>query len=99
MPVAPFMAVNYVSGATGVPLFSYLIGTAVGILPAVALYVQVGASGLQDPARLLWALAGIALLIVVGYVLLHRRHRAGRVRDVEAEPTPTEDPTADGGQR
>ncbi len=72
MPVAPFMAVNYVSGATGIPLVSYTLGTALGILPAVALYVQVGASGLDDPARLLWSLAGIVVLIVIGHLLVQR---------------------------
>lgn len=72
MPVAPFMAINYVAGATGIPRRSYTIGTALGIIPAVVLYVQVGASGLQDPARLLWSLAGIVLLIVLGYVLVNR---------------------------
>ncbi len=83
MPVAPFMAVNYVSGATGVPLVSYTIGTALGIVPAVVLYVQVGASGLQDPARLLWSLAGIVLLILIGYVLLQRQ-RARSAADAES---------------
>ncbi len=78
MPVAPFVAVNYVAGATGIPLTSYTIGTALGILPAVALYVQVGAAGLEDPSGLLWSLAGIVVLIVIGYVLLQRgRARSG----------------------
>lgn len=77
MPVAPFVAVNYVAGATGIPLKSYSIGTALGILPAVALYAQVGASGLEDPARLLWSLAGIVVLIVIGYVLLQRGRARG----------------------
>ncbi|MGB5937499.1 MAG: TVP38/TMEM64 family protein [Ornithinimicrobium sp.] len=72
MPVAPFMAINYVAGATGIPLRSYTIGTALGMVPAVVLYVQVGASGLQDPAGLLWSLAGIVVLIVIGYVLINR---------------------------
>lgn len=76
MPVAPFMAVNYVAGATGIPVVSYSVGTALGIMPAVALYVQVGASGLEDPARLLWSLAGIAALILIGSVLI-RRGREG----------------------
>lgn len=76
MPVAPFMAVNYVCGAAGVPLRSYSIATMLGILPAVVLYVQVGASGLQDPAGLLWGLAGIAALILLGGWLLRRTDRA-----------------------
>ncbi|MGC1209275.1 MAG: TVP38/TMEM64 family protein [Ornithinimicrobium sp.] len=85
MPVAPFMAVNYVSGATGIPLVSYTLGTALGILPAVALYVQVGASALDDPARLLWSLAGIVVLIVIGYLLVQRgRSKSARGEDDES---------------
>lgn len=75
MPVAPFMAVNYVCGAAGVPLRPYSIATMLGILPAVIVYVQVGASGLQDPAGLLWGLAGIVLLILLGGWLLRRTDR------------------------
>ncbi|MGB7448530.1 MAG: TVP38/TMEM64 family protein [Ornithinimicrobium sp.] len=96
MPVAPFMAVNYVAGATGVPLVPYVLGTAVGIVPAVVLYVQVGASGLQDPARLLWALAGVVALIVVGYVLLQRRSPGG-AEDTDDAPTPRSDPSSPDG--
>ncbi len=75
MPVAPFMAVNYVSGAAGVPTRSYTVATMLGILPAVILYVQVGASGLQDPSGLLWGLAGIVLLVLFGGWLLRRTDR------------------------
>lgn len=78
MPVAPFMAVNYVCGAAGVPMRSYSIATMLGILPAVLVYVQVGASGLQDPSGLLWGLAGIVLLILLGSWLLRRTDRAAQ---------------------
>lgn len=95
MPVAPFMAVNYVAGATGIPLTSYTIGTALGILPAVALYVQVGASGLEDPAGLLWSLAGIVVLIVIGYVLLQRGRARGAESELTDSPMPASAPTDD----
>jgi uncharacterized membrane protein YdjX (TVP38/TMEM64 family) len=99
MPVAPFMAVNYVCGATGIPLVSYLLGTAVGILPAVVLYVQVGASGLEDPSRLLWALAGIAGLVAVGYLLLHRLGRSGGEAASRQPSSPQEPPPGQGEVR
>lgn len=73
MPIAPFMAVSYAAGATGVTFRRYLIGTVVGILPASALYVQVGAAGLQDPAGLLWAVFGFVLLLALTGWLLRRR--------------------------
>lgn len=72
LPVAPFMAVNYVAGASGVPFRPYLVGTVVGILPSSALYVQVGAAGLEDPAGVSWALFGIVVLVVLGGYLVRR---------------------------
>lgn len=95
MPVAPFMAINYVAGATGIPLTSYTIGTALGILPAVALYVQVGASGLEDPAGLLWSLAGIVVLIVIGYVLVQRGRARGAESDFADQAAPSAAPADD----
>lgn len=95
MPVAPFMAVNYVAGATGIPLTSYTIGTALGIVPAIVLYAQVGASGLEDPAGLLWSLAGIVVLIVVGYALLKR---GGTRRANPDAPVPSPSAVTDDGQ-
>lgn len=77
LPVAPFMPVNYAAGATGVPFRPYLIGTVLGILPSSALYVQVGAAGLQDPTGLLWALFGIVVLAVLGGWRLRRRSGPG----------------------
>lgn len=40
----PFMLVSYAAGLSGVRLGSYMLGTAVGVLPGSVLYVGVGAS-------------------------------------------------------
>nr|BFE61913.1 hypothetical protein GCM10020063_064390 [Dactylosporangium thailandense] len=77
IPVVPFTAVNYLAGVTSVRLRDFVLGTAVGILPATTAYVTVGAYGWQPGAWPLWAaLAALVVLTVGG--LLAERHRRGR---------------------
>jgi uncharacterized membrane protein YdjX (TVP38/TMEM64 family) len=44
-PVLPYTISNYVYGLTAVDFVHYMIATAVGILPMVAVYVSIGAAG------------------------------------------------------
>lgn len=42
MPIAPFTVVNLVAGASGIPLFDYLVGTMLGMLPGLVMISAVG---------------------------------------------------------
>ena len=44
LPLAPFGMVSYAFGASGVRLRAYLVGTVLGMLPATAVYVNLGAA-------------------------------------------------------
>lgn len=44
-PFFPYTIANYLYGLTGVSFVPYLLATAVGILPMVAIYVSIGAAG------------------------------------------------------
>jgi uncharacterized membrane protein YdjX (TVP38/TMEM64 family) len=77
-PVAPFALVNMACGLTALRFRDYVIGSAVGMLPAAAAFVAVGAYG-GDPgsAPFLIAVAGLAVVLIGGAVLA-RRHRTER---------------------
>lgn len=77
VPIFPFAAVNYASGLTAVKVRDYVIGTAIGILPASVAYVAVGAYG-SKPGSLPFVLAVSSLVIVtvVGGVFARRRKQS-----------------------
>ena len=67
VPVIPFTTANYAFGVTSVRLWSYVLATALGIIPGTAIYVSVGAFG-ADPSSpaFLAAIAGLVLLTLIG---------------------------------
>lgn len=78
VPVVPFTAVNYLAGVTALRLPVFLAATAVGILPATAAYVTLGAYGSEPGSWPFWvALAALAVLSVAGALvgLWRRRQR------------------------
>jgi LPXTG-motif cell wall-anchored protein len=79
VPVVPFTTLNLACGLTAVRFRHYVLGTAVGILPASTAYVTIGAYG-ADPSStpFLLAVGGLALLATGGLVAARRRHRPGR---------------------
>lgn len=75
VPVAPFTAINYVSGMSSLTVRDYVVGTGVGIIPGTVVYVAVGAFGLNGPGHLGAAAAALVALVVLGG-LWSRRLRA-----------------------
>jgi uncharacterized membrane protein YdjX (TVP38/TMEM64 family) len=81
-PIMPFSVLNYVLGATELRFWPFVSATFVGIIPAVALYVYVGALGkaaiagtMIGTARWLLLLLGLAAtLLAILYIA--RRARA-----------------------
>ena len=91
VPLFPFWLVNIAPAFLGVPLRTYLVTTALGILPATFIYASVG-NGLGrlfeiggDPdlrvifePQLLFPLLGLALLALIPVGHRHWRRRRGR---------------------
>jgi len=76
VPVAPFMVVNLVAGASRIPARDFAIGTAAGMLPGTALLV-LGAAGIRAaasaPSGPPWLWVGLAILALLGALALLRR--------------------------
>ncbi len=62
VPLFPFMAVNYAAGLSAVRQRDYVLGTAVGIIPATVGYTALGAYGTSP---LSWPFAAAVLAVVI----------------------------------
>ena len=86
VPVIPFTTANYAFGLTSVRLGPYTAATALGIVPGTAIYVAVGAYGVEPTSPpFLLAIAGLVLLTVVG-TRYSRRHGAAPGASPDEEP-------------
>ncbi len=75
VPVVPFTAMNYVAGLTALRLRDYVVGTAVGILPATTAYVTIGAYGSEPGSWPVLASVGALVLLTGGGALVTWRRR------------------------
>lgn len=76
VPVLPFGPLSYACGLTAVRPRDYLLGTAIGILPAAGVFVTIGAYGsAPGSAPFLLAVGGLAVLVLIGTVTARRRRR------------------------
>lgn len=75
-PVAPFIAVGMVAGATRVKLWHYIAGMLAGMLPgalAATLFADQLAAALDDPGRINWWMVALVALAFVALTLAARR--------------------------
>jgi phospholipase D1/2 len=81
LPIAPFSIVNAVAGASRVPLSEFLLGTAIGMAPGIALTVvfvdRVSAAITRPGPATFTALAAVTALLVGGAAFIWRRFGAG----------------------
>jgi uncharacterized membrane protein YdjX (TVP38/TMEM64 family) len=92
IPVAPFTAISYGSGLSGVPFPPYAVGTALGMVPGVVAYASIGAYGTDDPWRAVFVAGGVVLLVAAAGALLRRRARGARAQAVEPGVEPGVEP-------
>ncbi len=87
VPVVPFTAVNYLAGLTSLQPRVFVLGTAVGILPATTAYVAIGTYGGHVGSWPVWAaIGGLVTLSTVG-VGWRRRARAAAMASRQVSPT------------
>lgn len=74
VPVAPFTVVNLVAGASAIPVFDYIAGTLLGMLPGLIMISAVGHQFARiltapSPSDLAWLAAAVAGWIVLSFVV------------------------------
>jgi len=97
-PNSPFSVTNLALGTTGVPWWSYILGTALGMLPRTALVVSLGAQvgdaltreSFKKPGGVL--VGGIILTVVVLLVLAWIGQKATDRVTTRTDPAPETDP-------
>jgi uncharacterized membrane protein YdjX (TVP38/TMEM64 family) len=91
VPVAPFIVTNMVAGAVNLPYHSFLLGSAIGMVPGTLAIIvfadRLLAAVLAPDPESLGVLAGVTVVIVAATLVLRRllrkrvrRRRAGRQR-------------------
>jgi len=79
IPVVPFTGFNYLAGLTALRVRDFVLGTVVGMVPATAAYLAVGAYGFQPGSwPFLTAVAALLLLSAAGLVAAGVRRRRER---------------------
>ncbi|CAN5285535.1 hypothetical protein BH23ACT9_BH23ACT9_39010 [soil metagenome] len=86
VPLVPFSAANYAAGLTAVRRRHFVVGTAVGIVPATVVYTVLGARA-ADPTDPLFlgAMAALVLLAVLGGKLVRRNDRSDSPTTLEGD--------------
>ena len=74
-PVAPYMIVGMVAGASRIPLWHFLFGTFVGMLPgtvATAMFAHEISNALDDPSKVNYWVVALVVAILVVFLFLSR---------------------------
>ncbi|MCY1514734.1 hypothetical protein D9M68_492860 [compost metagenome] len=88
VPIAPFSLVNLVVGASRISLRDCLVGTALGMLPGIAIsafLVDRVAAAARNPGLATFALLALVLLLPASLLLLLRRRRRRNAERRKAE--------------
>lgn len=72
IPLFPFNVLNYAAGVTSVPTRSYLLGTAIGIIPGTFAYSALGGSIDHPTSPKFLVAAGLVVLLAIAAPLAQR---------------------------
>lgn len=81
LPTPPFVVQNMIAGAVKIPLWQFLVGTFLALLPGMLAWSVFGDqinAAMEDTSKVSWWLIGGALLLLVAFTFLARRFLAKR---------------------
>jgi phospholipase D1/2 len=81
LPTPPFVVQNMIAGAVRIPLWKFMLGTLLALLPGMLAWTVFGDqinAAMEDTSKINWWLVGAALLLLVAFTFLARRYLAKR---------------------
>jgi uncharacterized membrane protein YdjX (TVP38/TMEM64 family) len=83
LPTPPFAVQNMVAGAVRIPLWKYMLGTFLALLPGMLAWTVFGKqirNALEDTSQVSYWVIGAAAVLLVAFTLLARRFLAKRLQ-------------------
>ena len=65
IPAVPYTLINYAFGLTAMPWRTYIIGSAIGIIPGTLAFINIGDKALDVTSADFWIAIGLLLLLLV----------------------------------
>ena len=65
IPAVPYNLINYAFGLTAMPWRTYIIGSAIGIIPGTLAFINIGDKALDVTSADFWIAIGLLLLLLV----------------------------------
>jgi phospholipase D1/2 len=81
LPTPPFVVQNMIAGAVRIPLWKFMLGTLIALLPGMLAWTVFGDqinAALEDSSKVSWWLIGGALVLLIAFTFLARRFLAKR---------------------
>ena len=73
IPVVPYNLINYTFGLTGISFSSYLLASAIGIIPGTFAFINIGDKTLEAGSPSFWIAIGLLVLLLVVTGLLGKK--------------------------
>ena len=86
-PIAPFVVIGMVAGASRIKLWHFMLGTTVGMLPgtvATSIFANEISNALDDPSKVNYWVVALVVAVLAGLMLLSRRLLARTQRGASA---------------
>jgi phospholipase D1/2 len=81
VPTPPFVVQNMIAGAVRIPLWKFMLGTSLSLLPGMLAWTVFGDqinAAMEDSSKISWWLIGGAMVLLLAFTFLARRFLAKR---------------------
>ena len=85
IPAVPYNLINYAFGLTAMPYRTYIIGSAIGIIPGTLAFINIGDKALDVTSPDFWIAVGLLVLLLVATGFLGKKYFPQNNRNGESK--------------